>query len=141
VRRAQGLSLGHGARVSSGETRLLGLPKFVERFVADQRQRAEFLARHGCVEAAATTHAVASDLEAEFRAWWLAELTVAEAAMESGYSEERLREMIRERRLPASRNTARGHLSVRRCELPHRPGCQPVSAQLESIAARLLSTR
>jgi hypothetical protein len=59
------------------------------------RAKSSDLDRYACTEAAKTCEANATDLESAFTAIWLAELSVADAARESGYSEERLREMPR----------------------------------------------
>ncbi len=50
------------------------------------------------------------------------ELTIAEAAAESGYSEEQLRRLVREEKLETQpRAGPRSHIRIRRRNLPKRP--------------------
>jgi hypothetical protein len=113
-----------------------GFEGWVEDQVARFRERAALLARHGAKEAAETAEALAADLEADFRLWWLEELSVTDAAAECGYSEERLREMVRERRVEGQRNGDRGAIRVRRRDLPRKAtGGKP--DPLQGVAARL----
>ena len=113
---------------------------FIMGFVARQHTRAEELARYGAREASAAVRQVVDDLDREFQAWSLEELTVSEAARESGYSPEGLREQIREGRLPATRkgSGSTGPLLISRCDL----SCKPAKKNTPNgndIAARLLT--
>jgi hypothetical protein len=100
----------------------VSLKQFVGDFVAHARAEAANLRGYGATDQAQAVERVAQDLEEKFRSWWLAELTVSEAAGESGYSEERLREMAREGTLPHKKGEgSRGHLTIARCNLPQRP--------------------
>ena len=110
---------------------------FVEAFVAELLERGRFLERHGAQEAAAACRAVADDLEQEFAAWWSAELSIATASEESGYSADRLRELVRDGTIPG-RPGQRGEVRVRRSELPKRPQrpkrpCSPVDQLARQI--------
>jgi len=62
---------------------------------------------------------VATELEANWEGWWHALLDVATAAGESGYSEDRLRELCRQDQLRHVRRGAR--ILIRRCDLPRHP--------------------
>lgn len=116
-----------------------GADHFVADFVAKLRAKATDLAAYA-PDPARTCEKVATDLEADFRAWWLAGLTVGEAAKESGYSEERLREMARDGILPHHKTEGtKGHLSIARCDLPRRP--KPPESTVASLEARLLGKR
>ncbi len=75
----------------------------------------------GC-ESAAVLRAVAAELEDAIQATPLEELTVREAAGESGYSEWHLRELIRNGTINARRNGLRW--LIQRRDLPQRPGVQ-----------------
>jgi hypothetical protein len=118
-----------------------GADDFVGKFVANLKAKATELAAYGAPDSAKTCEQIATDLDADFRAWWLAGLTVGEAARESGYSEERLREMARDGILPHHKTEGtKGHLSIARCDLPRRPK-PPESTGVASLEARLLGKR
>lgn len=61
--------------------------------------------------------------EAALREWWTEELTISEAAEWSGYSEEYLRQLVADGRLPDPRKEARQGVPilVPRYALPRRP--------------------
>jgi hypothetical protein len=114
--------------------------RFVGAFVAKLRAKSAELEAYGASDPAKTCGQVAADLEADFRAWWLAELTVSEAARESGYSEERLREMARDGTLPHRKGEGeRAHVMIARCDLPKRP--KTPEATVSTLEARLLRPR
>src|SRR5438034_10491078 len=95
---------------------------FIAPFATELRARAVLLRDHGAAEAAAACEASAGALEQAFRDWWLADLTVSEASLESGYSSDRLRELVREGRLPDQRPPGSGgQIRIRRGDLPRRP--------------------
>jgi hypothetical protein len=85
---------------------------------ATWRSRAELLARHGATEAAATCCSLADELQAEIEAEAAGELTLAEAAAASGYSERRLRELLADGTIPQAGR--RGAPRIRRGDLPRR---------------------
>jgi helix-turn-helix protein len=114
--------------------------EFVSGFVAQLRGKAADLRSFGASDSAQTCERNAQDLEDACRAWWLAELTVADAAKESGYSEERLRQMARDGELPHKKGDgSKGHLRIARRDLPHRP--KAVEAPVSDIGERLLRKR
>jgi hypothetical protein len=114
--------------------------EFVGEFVAKLRAKAAELRSYGALAPAQTCERNAQDLEDSCRGWWLAELTVADAAKESGYSEERLRQMARDGDLPhAKAEGSRGHVLIARCDLPRRP--KPPVSPMSSIQERLLGKR
>jgi len=94
--------------------------------VARWRSEATLLRAHGAAEAAATKVRDADELEAALKMWELEELTITEAAKESGYSASRLRRLFPGRR------------RVPRSELPRKP--QPRTA-LPDLAQDLLNDR
>lgn len=102
------------------------------------REQAEAYARDGATAQAAVLRRVADELEAVWREWREAELTLGEAAAESGYSKDRLRELVAEGRLPAV--GAPGELRVRRADLPRRPG-QPAAGVVEVLAEQIRAGR
>ncbi len=115
---------------------------FVRELVEKLRGRAAFMRRHGAAEAATTCDRIAEELDHDFRAWWLAELTVGEASIESGYSTERLRELVREGRLPDRRPPGRdGEIRIRRADLPRRPSARAPTEAVEALAAQVLAGR
>lgn len=116
----------------------VGTESFVRQFAAQLRSRADLLRTFGASEASSTCSHIAEELESSFRSWWLEELTITEAGRESGYSEERLRELVREAKLPAAIGGSHGRQLVRRCDLPRRPAPRLVSADVDGLAQRLL---
>ena len=117
-----------------------GAETFVRYFVARLRTKCVELRDYGARDQARVCERIANDLEEQFRGWWLTQLAVSEAAEESGYSEERLREMAREGSLPHKRGDGtRGHITIARCDLPRRP--KPRHTSVEAIEKRLLGPR
>ena len=115
---------------------------FIAPFVAGLRQRATLLRDHGATEAASTCEKIAAELEGAFREWWLAELTVSEASRESGYSADRLRELVREGRLPDPRpEGSAGEIRIRRADLPRRPNTAAPSPAVDALASQILAGR
>lgn len=80
----------------------------VADLVGRWRHEAGILRRRGAVPQAEALESCAAELEEAVRAHTLAELTIAQAAAESGYSESQLR-----RRFP-------GQPTVRRADLPQK---------------------
>jgi hypothetical protein len=114
------------------------LAGLAERWRAD----AALFRRRGALEAAATLDDCASELEAAWRAWWAEELTIADASHESGYSADRLRELVRAGQLHGARpGGRRGEIRLRRCDLPRRPGAAPPASAVESLEAKVLAAR
>jgi hypothetical protein len=114
--------------------------QFVADFVARLRGKAGDLRAYGAEGQAAACDRNAQHLEDEWRAWWLADLTVAQAAAESGYSEERLREMTRDGALPHKKGDGpKGQLLIARRDLPRRP--VPIETPDNDIGTRLLKKR
>jgi hypothetical protein len=119
--------------------RSMSAERFVTQFAGKLRARATDLRAYGASDAAQCCERVAQELEDDFRSWWLQSLTVAEAAAESGYSEERLREMTREGTIPHVKGEgARGHLEIARCDLPRRPASPKRDPSVTKLAGRLL---
>jgi hypothetical protein len=114
--------------------------RFVTQFSA--KLRATDLRAYGGSDAAQCCERIAQELEDDFRSWWLQSLTVAEAAAESGYSEERLREMTREGTIPSTKGEGvRGHVTIARCDLPRRPATPKSDPAITGIADRLLGPK
>jgi len=115
---------------------------FVAGFAAKLRERAVFLRGHGAAEAAATCEQMADEFDRDFRAWWLTELTIGQATAESGYSADRLRDLVREGRLPDLRPPGTsGEIRIRRADLPRRPGRALAADAVETLAAQVLAGR
>ena len=110
----------------------------LDDLAARWREQAEGYARDGATGQAAVLRRVADELEEGRRAWCEAELSLAEAAEESGYSTDRLRELVAEGRLPAA--GASGALRVRRADLPRRPR-RPSLGVVEDLAERVEAGR
>lgn len=88
------------------------------------RWRAEAHAydRDGVAAHASLLRRVASELDAAWRAYAAEELSVAQAAAESGYSSDHLRELVRSGKLSGERAPgARTRIRIRRCDLPRKP--------------------
>ena len=98
---------------------------WVLELVAKWRQEGNAYDRDGVlVRGEALLRRVADELEAAARAHEDELLTVAQAAEETGLSEETLRRQVREGTLPAVRNDVlRSHIKLHRGDLPqkHRP--------------------
>jgi hypothetical protein len=89
------------------------------------RERATELRRFGAEPQAVTLEAVAAELEAALRAADDEELTLKEAAAESGYSAERLRHKVAEGDVP---NAGRkGAPRIRRADLPRKASKTPAT--------------
>ena len=113
---------------------------FIHDSVSRLRKRADDLRTFGATGPAQACEQIAAELESDFRNWWLTELCIADAAIESGYSEGRLRQMARDGELSHKKgNSQRGHLTIARCDLPRRP--KPMSSGVTSLEERLLSPR
>lgn len=100
------------------------------------REEAERYERDGAlVPAASLLRRVAEEAEAAVRDWRHQELTVAEAAEESGYSPKTLRRMVREGKIPDSRpEGSQGEITVRRRDLPRKPTVERDDALSEAVA-------
>lgn len=72
----------------------------LEKLADEWREEADLLRRRGAPRQAEALESAAEDLERRLRNWAAEPLTVAEAAEESGYSERRLRELLREEAVP-----------------------------------------
>ena len=81
---------------------------------------------------------VACELTAAWQDWQTEQLDTSQAATESGYSEARLRELVREGAIPDSRPPgSQGPIRIRRCDLPRKPGAPALSA-VDDLAERIL---
>jgi hypothetical protein len=99
------------------------------------RERAAEMRRYGAEPQAVTLDAVAAELEAALRAEADEELTLAEAAAESGYSSERLRRKVADGEIP---NAGRkGAPRIRRGDLPRKATTR--AATPEAVAARIVA--
>ena len=113
--------------------------RFVTSFVGRLRARTVELSRYGAQEAATACEAVADELERDFEAWWASELTVSQAAGESGYSVERLRELVCEGTIAGRRVGASGEVRIPRSALPRRP--QRRKPVVEELADQIVAGR
>ena len=105
------------------------------------RKRADALRRYA-PEVANALEDCAAELEESWRSWWEEELTVAQAASESGYSEDHLRELVREGKLAAdSGNGKKSRIRVRRGDLPRKPSPPPPVAPAQELADAVLASR
>ena len=111
----------------------------VLRTVADRwREEATAYERDGVPGHAALLRRVADELTAAWQEWCAEELDTAQAAAESGYSETRLRELVREGSLPDNRPPGScGPILIRRCDLPRKPGA-PALSPVDDLAERIL---
>jgi hypothetical protein len=114
------------------------MERFVRGFVSLLRDRARQLERYGASEAAGACAAVADDLEHEFQTWWSEEVSIAAASQESGYSADRLRELVREGTIRGRRDPC-GEVRVRRSDLPKRPPF--LKSVVNELADQLVAVR
>jgi multidrug efflux pump subunit AcrA (membrane-fusion protein) len=91
------------------------------------RERAEILRKHGAEQAAKTVETLADELEASLRAADNVPLTLAQAAAESGYSEDHLARQIRERKIPNAGQ--RGAPRIRVADLPRKSRVAAITAR------------
>ena len=90
---------------------------------ASWRREAEVLRSYGAADRADTAERHATEMERAFRDWGRQELPISEATDWSGYSAERLRELVREGKIPDGRPSgSQGKIQIRRCDLPRKPG-------------------
>lgn len=88
---------------------------------AEWRAEAVVLRRRAATVQAELLEGVAQDLEHRLGEWTTQPLTVNEAAAESGYSEDHLRDLVRSGRLPDNRPPgSEGRIQIRRCDLPRK---------------------
>ena len=120
------------------EDRTVTFEVFISEFVDNLQAKAADVRAFGAEPQAMTLEKIANDLSGRFRAWWLASLSIAEAARESGYAEETLRQMAREGRIAHTRTGAAGYFTVKRCDLPARPKAKAPDDGVAAIADRLL---
>jgi excisionase family DNA binding protein len=112
----------------------------VEALLSRWRSDAEVLERHGRVDQAERLRARAAEVERAVRDRRGQELTVREAARESGYSEKRLRELVREGKLPGVSGDG-GEVRIPRHALPRKPAADrdalsPVDRMADRLGAR-----
>ena len=106
------------------------------------RDRADRLRRYSASAANAWDDA-ATELEAALAKWESELLSIRQAAVESGYSEDHLRALVRDGAIPDSRpNGSRGEIRIRRCDLPRKPGLARGLLQREDdFASRVAAHR
>ena len=106
------------------------------------RDRADRLRRYSASAANAWDDA-ATELEAALAKWESELLSIRQAAVESGYSEDHLRALVRDGAIPDSRpNGSRGEIRIRRCDLPRKPGLARGLPQREDdFASRVAAHR
>jgi len=107
---------GFGGPLSTCVQRMNPLLKLAEQW----RSQAEMLRRYGDERGATVCELHAGQLEAAWNDWQSEELRIAEAALESGYSEEHLRRRVRDGSIPnaGKPNAPR----IRRGDVPRKPG-------------------
>ena len=105
------------------------------------RKESEVFRRRGATEAAATLEDVAAELEAAFAEWEMEELTLQDAASESGYSYSHIQSLVASGEIEnlGSKGTPR----IRRCDLPRKVGHQSRALGVEShdFADEILAQR
>jgi hypothetical protein len=113
------------------------------RLVSRWREEAQILRRYGDANQAVLLEECASQIEAAWCEYLLEELSVEEAALESGYSLDRLRALVRQGEIPDRRQSGtQSKLRIRRGDLPRRPGLtRTASTQVSDIAGTLLTNR
>lgn len=107
------------------------------------RSDADLLRRYGDERGATVCELHAGGLEVAWREWELEELSVAQAAAESGYSEDHLRQLVRDGKLPDNRPPgSQGEIRIPRRDLPRKPpGQRRTVSAVEDMAATLLGAR
>lgn len=109
---------------------------------SEWRSEAEHLRKYGVTEAAQTLEYCATELEEAWRIWLTEPLTVAEAATETGYSEDHLRQLVRDGKLPDGRPLgSQGQILLRRCDLPRKARWERTGTPAEELAEAVLASR
>jgi hypothetical protein len=95
----------------------------------------------GASEQAEVLERIATEIESAWSAYWMEQLTVAEAAVESGYSPDYLRELVRDGSIPDRRPPGDcGRIRIQRRHLPRK--CGPVDDEgIDEFTERLLGAR
>ena len=94
----------------------------LEALPGQWREEADLLRRRGAAPLAICMESMAVDLESRIRQWLEQDLSIQEAAEESGYSEDHLRRLVRNEVLPDNRPPgSEGEIRIRRCDLPRKP--------------------
>lgn len=89
------------------------------------RDEADTLRAHGAEGQATSLERCATDLDVALRSFQREEMALPQAAAWSGYSPKRLRELVREGKIPDNRpDGSQGPIRVRRCDLPRKPGAE-----------------
>lgn len=100
------------------------------------RADATVLRRRSATVQAEILESVAEDLDQRLEEWATQDLSVADAATESGYTQDHLRELVRRGRLPDRRpHGSEGRIVIRRCDLPRKP---PECASVDDIVDEML---
>ena len=101
------------------------------------RADAATLRRRGAGAQADVLESVSVELEQRLDEWATQALSVSEAAVESNYSEDHLRELVRTGRLPDNRPPgSEGRITIRRCDLPRKPTAEQSS--VENVVGEML---
>lgn len=105
------------------------------------RTEAATLRRYGAEGEATAVETCAAKLEERLRAWELEELSLDQAAAESGYSYSTLQQRLADGSLPNS--GGKGRPAIRRCDLPTRGGASKLRAVDggPDLAAEILGRR
>jgi excisionase family DNA binding protein len=104
--------------------------------------RARLFEEHESGEAAAAYRRASEELEFALKEWEDELLTIEQAAEESGYSEDHLRELVRESKLPAERaDGKKSRIKLRRRDLPRKPGKRGISAPVQELVDHVLANR
>ncbi len=113
------------------------------KLAEEWRSEAETLLRYSDERGASVCELHAQELEAAWTGWQSEELTIAQAATESGYTEDHLRQLVREGRIPDDRpQGSKAEIRVRRCDLPRKLRDQHQSVSVvEDMAMTLLKAR
>jgi hypothetical protein len=111
VRLDSTLSIDAGNRVANPATNL----------VAQWREQAQAYECDG-QPGAKLLRRVAAELEQTWSQWWTEPLPISRAAAESGYSQDHLRELVRNGTVHPVLFADRGPIRIRRCDCPRKPG-------------------
>ena len=116
-----------------------GMPLQLCNLVTELRSDAERCGRDRArVDGKAVFSRIATDIEAAWREWWLEPITIARAAHESGYSEDHLRDLVRQRRIPDNRpQGSRGEIRFPRHYCPRKP---PEGPAIRCVGEELAET-
>ncbi len=115
------------------------MPRPLEKLVDELRVQAERYGRDSArVDGETVLSRIAVQIEEAWNAWWMEPITIAQAAREGRYSEDHLRELVRQGQIPDNRSDgSHGEIRFPRHYCPRKP---PQGPAIRSVGEELAET-